>query len=95
MWRVILFTILGLALAGFVGWALFRAGWWAGKAHYRKQLGIAGQRTIKRNEMLVEEAKEIFNEMLHPAGLDLDEVSSPSTYHSARIARWLTQKGNR
>ena len=92
MWRVILFTVLGLIAVGFISWAIYRAGWWAGHAALRKNLGIASQRRIKANEMLVNEAAELFGEMLHPAGLDLDQVSPLSTHHSARVARWLENR---
>lgn len=89
MWRVILFTALILIAVGFASWAIFRAGWWAGKADFRKKMGIASQRKIKTNELLLNQAAELFGEMLHPAGLDLDQVSPLSTHHSARVARWL------
>lgn len=93
MWRVIFFTILALIALGCLIWICWRGGWAAGQADLRKKLGIAGQRKIKKNEKLVEEASQIFNELLHPAGLDLDQVSSLSTHHSTRAAKWLAQKG--
>lgn len=85
--KAIFLTLLALAILGGLGWSIFRAGWWAGRRKMRQQLGIAGQRRIKTQELLAHEAHELLASLQHPMG-SLDEVSYLSDTHAAAVDRW-------